>query len=238
MVTELRRLVAWLRPEHLRRDCETWHGRCKLCCAVHSRPAGVPPLGAVKSFKPFLRMQWDMMEVNPHGEGGERYVLTAICAATKYVFLRTLLTRDSEEIAEAMVDVILDCGVVPLVNQSDNEFCAQAISEVIGLLGANQNFSTALRPQANGLVERMHRDMRAGLAMAVESLCRALPRRWPRHLRQLESRLRHKDLGDGHTPYSAVHGFRGASPLEVSLKAFLEIPVELVHGAWLQSIRQ
>ena len=165
-------------------------------------------------------MQWDMMEVNPCGENDERYILTAICAATKYVFLRTLRSRDSEDIAEAMVDVILDCGVVPLVNQSDNEFCAQAITEVIGLLGANQVFSTALRPQANGLVERIHRDMRAGLAMAVESLYRALPRRWPRYLRQLESRLRHKDLGNGITPYSAVHGFLGSSALESSLKAF------------------
>ena len=91
------------------------------------------------------------------GTDGETYVLTAICPNTKYPFLRALTTRDSEAVAEQMLDVNLDCGVVPAIHQSDNEFCNLAVSEMISLLGAVQVFSAALRPQAQGLVERIHR---------------------------------------------------------------------------------
>ena len=182
----------------------------------------------VHSHKPFFRMQWDMMEVKPTGENGERYVLTAICPATKYPFLRALVTRDSDVVAEAMLDVIFDIGVVPCIHQSDNEFCNLSVSELTSLLGATQLFSTALRPQPQGLVERIHRDIRAGLAIAIESLSRAKPRAWPKYLRRLEYRLRHKTIAGEFTPYQAVHGFRGASALDAALGAYSEIPSELV----------
>ena len=236
MVNELKQLCAWQRPWELRGDCEKWNARCKLCVSVHTRNRTAPPLGTVKGYKPFFRMQWDMMEVKPTGEDGETYVLTAICPSTKYPFLRPLTTRDSEVVAAAMLDVILDCGVVPCIHQSDNEFCNLAVSELIGLLGATQLFSAALRPQSQGLVERIHRDIRAGLAMAVEALCRAKPRRWPRHLRRLEYKLRHKLLANGQTPYQAVHGFVGSSSLASALGALDEIPEELVFSSWLQEI--
>jgi hypothetical protein len=236
MAEELRKLVAWQKPWELRGDCDKWVARCKLCVSVNSRPRHQPPLGTVKAYKPFFRMQWDMMEVKPSGEDGETYVLTSICPATKFVYLRALTTRDSEVVAEQMFDVILDCGVVPCVHQSDNEFVNMAVSELISLLGATQLFSTALRPQANGLVERIHRDLRSGLAIAVESLCRAAPRKWPRHLRRLEYRLRHKLLPSGKTPYQAVHGFAGSSSLSSALGAFDEIPQDIVFSSWLQNI--
>ena len=236
MAEELRKLVAWQRPWELRGDCEKWVKRCKLCVSTHSRPRTQPPLGHIRAYKPFFRMQWDLMEVKPSGENGETYVLSCICPSSKYPFLRCLTTRDSEFVAEAMLDVILDAGVVPCIHQSDNEFCNMAVSELISLIGAAQLFSTALRPQPQGLVERVHRDLRAGLAIAVESLCRAAPRRWPRHIRRLEYRLRHKIVVDGKTPYQAIHGFAGTSALSSALDAFDEIPIELVFSEWLQSI--
>ena len=236
MASELKSVCAWQRPWELRGDCDKWVARCKLCVSVHSRPASAPPLGHVRAYKPFFRLQWDMMEVKPMGEDGENYILTAICPATKYPFLRTLTTRDSEVVAEQMLDVILDIGVVPCIHQSDNEFANLAVSELISLLGAVQLFSAALRPQSQGLVERIHRDIRAGLAIAVESLCRAKPRRWPRYLRRLEYKLRHKTLANGRSPFEAVHGFAGSSGLHSALGAFDEIPEELVFASWLQEI--
>ena len=236
MVIALKQVCAWQRPWELRTDCEKWCARCKLCVSVHSRPALAAPLGTIKGYRPFFRMQWDMMQVKPTGEDGQTYILTAICPNTKYPFLRALTTRDSEVVAESMFDVILDCGVVPAIHQSDNEFCNMAVSELISLLGAAQLFSSALRPEPQGLVERIHRDIRAGLAMVVEALCRALPRRWPRHLRRLEYKLRHKTLANKKTPYQAIHGFAGSSSLTSALDAFDEIPEELVFSSWLQEL--
>ena len=38
------------------------------------------------------------------------------------------------------------------------------------------------------------------------------------------------------TPYAAWHGFSGVSPLQMALKAFTEIPPDLVHSDWLSAL--
>ena len=110
--------------------------------------------------------------------------------------------------------------------QSDNEFIAAAIEELVLLLGARQLFSTVLRPQTNGVIERPHRDLRAGLAVMVESLVRASPRKWPKFVRWLEHRLRHKTMtleaGKTTTPSACVHGFAGSTTLQTSLVALAQ----------------
>ena len=59
--------------------------------------------------------------------------------------------------------------------QSDNEFACLAFEESCMLLGSTQIFSTALRPQSQGVVERSHVDLRAALAiLAARFVTRAL----------------------------------------------------------------
>jgi len=45
-------------------------------------------------------------------------------------------------------------------------------------------------------------------------------------------------MASGISPFQAWHGFAGASPLATALEAFEEIPPELVHTEWLQSLVQ
>ena len=122
-----------------------------------------------------------------------------------------------------ILDIILDMGVVPVIIQSDNEFCTLALEELSHLLGSTQLFSTALRPQSQGIVERSHRDIRRGLAILVEAFIQANPRKWPSYVRWLESKLRHKVKPTGDTSYRAIHGFAGSSafaqPLELCRKS-------------------
>ena len=110
------------------------------------------------------------------------------------------------------------------------------LEELTGLLGSGQLYSTALRPQSLGADERGHRDLRNGLAILVDAFIRANPRNWPVHVRYLECKVRHHELACGITPYQSWHGFSGMSGLASALKAFEEIPVELVHTEWLKGI--
>ena len=65
MLTELNQLVVWWPPEMLRRDCATWVARCKLCTSVHHQKKQEPMHQSIRSYKPFLRIQIDLMEVKP-----------------------------------------------------------------------------------------------------------------------------------------------------------------------------
>ena len=135
-----------------------------------------------------------------------------------------------------LLDIVLDAGVVPAVFQSDNEFVSLAFEELCTLLGAAQLFSTALRPQSQGIEERSHRDMRAALAIVVESFIRSCPRKWPEYVRYLEAKIRQKRLPTGDSPYAAVHGFAGSTALSSALGAIDAIPEDLIYSDWLQSI--
>ena len=70
------------------------------------------------------------MEVCPDADDGERYVFTVIDVATRYPFLRAMITREAHVIAHALFDIILECGVIPLVIQGDREFTSDVLTEL------------------------------------------------------------------------------------------------------------
>ena len=108
---------------------------------------------SVKETRPFMRVLIDLIEISPEGEDGERYVLTFICVATRYPCYRAIRSRDSQDLGWILLDIVLDLGVAPVIIQSDNEFAAAAIEELVHLLGSRQIFSTVLHPQSDGIVE-------------------------------------------------------------------------------------
>ena len=46
--------------------------------------------------------------------------MTAICVVTRYMFLRACSCREAMELAEILLDIILDMGVVPAIIQVDD----------------------------------------------------------------------------------------------------------------------
>ena len=178
----------------------------------------------------------DFIEVKPVGQNGERYIYTVIDVASRYPFLRASPTRDSVELACVLLDVFLDMGVVRAIVQSDNEFCNAAFEELCQSFGCSQIFSAALHPQSQGIVERSHRELRSTLAKLVEAYARANPRQWPKYIRWLEYKLRHKPLAAGVTPYRVAHGYFGSSELSTALGAMQEIPLQILTQDWLRGI--
>ena len=92
-------------PENLLQNCEVWCERCKLCASATKRPSVEPAYTSLKSCVPFFHMQIDLMEVNPPGVDGDRWVLTCICVATRYMFLQCAKTRDAHYLATLLLDV-------------------------------------------------------------------------------------------------------------------------------------
>ena len=236
MYQALRGQVWW---EGMRNDCRRCYLRCKQCLAhkVTARPA--VRVRSVAGKRPFLRCQMDVYKVNPPGEGGVCALLSVICVYSRYIFLRPLKLIDAEAVGEALMDVILDMGVVPLVLQSDQgpEFMNDLLAELSSLLGSRQVFSSSFHPQSQGIVERAHRTITALLGILIESLSKGRPRRWPRFIRVLEARLRDKTFGNsGLTPRGVVYGWFNVTPLSSALGVVQELPTELAYDSWVKEM--
>jgi len=236
MYHSLKGQVWW---EGMRASCKRTYLRCRQCLAhkVTAKPA--VKVRSVAGRRPFLRCQMDVYKVNPPGEGGVCAVLSLICVYSRFVFLRPLRIVDALGVAEALLDIILDMGVVPLVLQSDQgpEFMNEVLAELAGLMGARQVFSSSFHPQAQGIVERAHRTMTALLGILIETMVKGRPRRWPRFIRALEARLRDKTFGDSSlTPRGVVQGWFNVTPLSAALGILEEIPENLPYDEWIKEM--
>ena len=65
---------------------------------------------------------------------------------------------------------------------------------------------------------------------------RANSRRWPRYVRLLEYKLRHREIVDGITPYQLVHGFHGSIELSTALGALRVFLQYILISDWLRGI--
>lgn len=187
--------------------------------------------------RPFVKVQMDLYEVQPEGPNHEKAVLTVVCKCTRFAYFRVLMSKAAKEVAEALFDVFLDCGVIPLIIQSDlgREFVAAVMKELLTLLGSCQIFSSAFHPRTQGVVERGHRDMTALLSQLVRDLVASRPRTWPKHIRLLEARQRDHFLGaSGVTPRALCNAWYGVTPLQSSLAALDSTPLDLIHDDWLK----
>ncbi|XP_030765291.1 KRAB-A domain-containing protein 2-like [Sitophilus oryzae] len=77
------------------------------------------------------RCQVDLIDYQSHADGKYRYVLVYQDHLTKFVILRPLETKRSEEVAYQLLDVFTMFGA-PVVLQSDNgrDFCSKIIEEL------------------------------------------------------------------------------------------------------------
>jgi len=216
----------------MRKDASTCYLRCRGCSAA-KRPAKVTArLRSKRARRPFVKIQIDLYEITPEGKEGEKAVLTVTCTYAKFPYFRAVKSKEASEVASQLFDIFLDMGCIPLIVQSDmgSEFINALMRELVGLLGSTQIFSTAVHPQSQGIIERVHKDMTALLGQLIRELVELRPRTWPKYLRVLEARVRDKSLGDsGVTPRALVCGWFAITPLMSSLAAVNEIPADLPH---------
>ena len=84
--------------------------------------------------RPFLRCQMDVYKVKPPGVGGVCAALNVICVYSRFAYLRPLVVIDAKSVAEALTDVFLDMGVVPLVLQASEAWEVPQVLQVPELI--------------------------------------------------------------------------------------------------------
>ena len=111
----------------------------------------------------------DLTGPHPRSQHGFVYILTAICQFTKYLIAVPLRDKTALSVAKALVKhVYLVYGAGELeVSDQGKEFCNQIAENVARMMGVQKVHTTAWRPSANGVIERVHATMHAVFAKTV-----------------------------------------------------------------------
>ncbi len=155
----------------IRRDVAAYVSLCGICqrCKTQPKiPADVEPLPISSAFE---RLHLDLMGPFP-ASGSEqfRYIFTAKDAATKYVVLRALKSKEAAEVTGVLFQSIFLVFGFPktVVSDQGTEFVNKLNEAVFSRLGMEHRPTAPYHPASNGQVERCHREVNVMLRALCE----------------------------------------------------------------------
>jgi transposase InsO family protein len=154
------------------RDCQRC-ARGKVTSTVHTQvqPIQLP-------VKRFSHVHIDIVGPLPASPGGCTHLLTMVDRSTRWAEAVPLVNTSTSSCAAAFFNSWVSRFGVPATLTSDRgvQFTSAVWAELCSTLGISHRLTTAYHPQANGLVERFHRQLKEALRARLDS------QDWPSHL--------------------------------------------------------
>lgn len=155
----------------VRRDCRSWAKQCEACQRSKvSRHTSAP----LRAFKPpsarFRHIHLDLIGPLPVS-CNYQYCLTVIDRATRWPEAYPLQNITAETCASALTTGWISRFGCPehITTDRGRQFDSQTFRDLAALIGATHHLTTAYHPAANGLVERLHRQLKAAIMCHADS---------------------------------------------------------------------
>ena len=188
-----------------RRDVEMF---CKTCEVCQSYCKGGPKKQG--KLKPMVMgaptERWSIDLTGPHVKSvrGFVYILTAVCAFSKYVVMVPLRDKSAVTVAKAIFEqVFLRYGAGEILTDGGGEFRNEIVTELCRLFGVYKSQTTAYQPSTNGGCERFHLTLNSMLAKVVSENQRDWCERLA-HVALCYNASVHESTG--YTPFMLMHG--------------------------------
>jgi cleavage and polyadenylation specificity factor subunit 1 len=165
--------------QFMKKDITAWCKECVNCQRGKVTRNNVASPHAIDiPTRRFSHVHVDIVGPLPVAEGGYTYVLTMIDRTTRWVEAVPLKEMAAAACTEAFVSTWVARFGVPLTLTSDRgtQFTSHLWSKLCDDLGINHVTTTAYHPQSNGMVERVHRQIKDALR------ARQAGGEWPSHL--------------------------------------------------------
>lgn len=159
------------------KDCKEWTRRCEACQRAKVSRHNSSPLGTFNL--PSGRFQHIHVDIiGPLPPCNEyRYCLTAIDRATRWPEIWPMKTITAEEVAETLTKEWIARYGVPSIITTDqgSQFESDLFRRLMSHFAAQRIRTTSYHPCANGMIERIHRQVKAALMCHRDSWVRSLP---------------------------------------------------------------
>jgi cleavage and polyadenylation specificity factor subunit 1 len=191
------------------RDCQA----CQRAKITQQPPSPIQPI-AVPTQR-FTHLHIDLVGPLPASRDGLKYLLTMVDRSTRWLEAVPLKDMEATTVADAFTREWLPRFGVPACITSDRgtQFSSSTWSGLCERLGIQHISTTAYHPQANGMVERSHRQLKNALRARLAAAD------WPDHLPWVLLGLR-----------SAPKEESGVSSAELVLGQPLSLPGEFVDA--------
>ena len=206
----------------LRKDVSKFCKSCHPCQVVGKPNQKIPkaPLKPIPAFdEPFSRVIIDCVGPLPKTKTGNEYLLTIMCASTRFPEAIPLRNIKAPSIVKALTKFFTFVGL-PKSVQSDqgSNFMSRIFQEVMKQLGIEQFKSSAYHAQSQGALERYHQTLKN----MIRIFCFEFERDWDEGVHMLLFAAR-----------ESVQETLGFSPFELVFGHTVRGPLKLLKEKWL-----
>ena len=198
---------------------------CDTCQRTSPKPARAPLMKMPAIGAAFDRLSTDLVgPIIPASARGYRYILTAVCHATRYPLAVALKNIDTETVADALLDMLSATGIPrEILTDQGSQFTSHMWQEVARLLSFTPLRTTAFNPRCNGAVERLN----SSIKKVLKRLCIEQPKEWDRYVSSCLFCLREiPNESTGFSPFELLYGRRVRSPIMILKEFWTRTPAE------------
>ena len=206
---------------------------CKSChaCQMVGKPnqiipkAPLQPIPAVQ--EPFSRIIVDCVGPLPKTRSGNQYLLTIMCASTRFPEAIPLRNIKAKTIVKALTKFFTLVGL-PSSIQSDqgSNFMSGVFQQVMYELGITQYKSSAYHPQSQGALERWHQTLKT----MMKIYCFETEKDWDEGIHLLLFAARESVQESlGFSPFELVFGHTVRGPLKLLKEKLLSSSSESIN---------
>ena len=206
----------------LKTDVTKYCRTCHTCQMVGKPNQPVPPapLHPIPVLgEPFERVLIDCVGPLPKTKSGHQYILTVMCAATRYPEAIPLRTLRTKPVVKALTKFFSTFGL-PKTVQSDQgtNFMSKLFAQVMKELKIKHVTSSPYHPESQGALERFHQTLKS----MMRKYCLESNREWDEGLPLLLFAVRE-------TPQESL----GFSPCDLVFGHTVRGPLRLLKEKWL-----
>ena len=199
--------------------CKTCH-ECQMA-GKPNQPIKPAPLNPIPvNDEPFSRVIIDCVGPLPKTRSGNEYLLTVMCATTRYPEAFPLRKITSQNIVKVLTKFFTQYGI-PYAVQSDlgSNFTSNLFKQTMDELGVRQYHSTAYRPESQGALERFHQTLKSMLT----KYCEENHKEWDEGIHLVLYAVRSsKQESLGFSPFELVYGHEVRGPLKVLKETWMD----------------